>query len=504
MLLAALLGACTLEVLSDFTVKAVSVPEEGVVGTGREPLVIRFSKEADPLEVDRYVRVESEDAVEVAIIRECRGREVTVTPDQQWEPHRRFWLIVDGDLPDIHGKTLGRGFARSFRSTDRDARVSAVLVSPRISGGVVAEETGELELSFSAPVNPDSVERELSISPPVAGFFQWPTNSSCIYHLTGTMARNRFYTLSLSGEARDAAGNPIRPFTREFEYFPNQTYPRVTRVLDGRGDLVFDPEAPGTYSLEGDRYVIPLPLAEKDVSLRVEFSSSMDTAGFAEGVRVSPFAEWEAIWLSGSSVHIGFPSELALDGRCQVSVDRGVEDAHGLPTQHAYLFDLCICGPGSRPLMWTAGDFTGLQVDAQIATGGSILPAEPPSLETGPAGFCIRIAYAEEVDPEQVEVELTFHLEFLRAGFPDHPLDLDQKTLQDAFSLRALFGSAPAVERYTWSAGNRCGVTCSRLAHQGVYRLTVRGGPDGVLDRDGNYLLDDLESFFQVVLERAP
>ncbi|MFW6180439.1 MAG: hypothetical protein ACOC8N_01725, partial [Spirochaetota bacterium] len=466
-LAAALLGACTLEVLSDFAVEAVSVPEEGVVGTGREPLVIRFSKEADPREVDRHVRVEREDAVEVATVRECRGREVTVTPDREWEPHRRFWLIVDGALPDIHGKTMGRGFARSFRSTDRDAPVSAVLIAPRIIDGVVAGETGELELSFSAPVDSDSVERELSLSPPVAGFFQWPTGSSCVYHLTGAMARNRFYTLSLSGDARDAAGNPIRPFIREFEYFPNQAYPRVTRVLDGRGDLVFDPAAPGTFVLEGDRYVIPLPLAEKDLSLRVEFSSSMDTAGFADGVRISPFAEWEAVWLSGSSVRIGFPSELTLDGRYQVSMDRGLEDAGSLPTQHTYLFDLNIRGPDSRPLEWTAGDFTGLEVDAELTSGGSVLPAGPPSLETGPAGLCIRIAYGGDADPEQVQAELTFHLEFLRAGFPDHPLDLDQKSLQDAFSVSALFGSAPAVERFTWTAANRCGVTCSRFAHLG-------------------------------------
>jgi hypothetical protein len=121
---------------------------------------------------------------------------------------------------------------------------------------------------------------------------------------------------------------------------------------------------------------------------------------------------------------------------------------------------------------------------------------------TGPEGCFLRVIYRSDHQPGQVQVELLFSLQFLRDGYPETPVMIERGSLQDAVQVSSGFGPSPGIDLFEWTADNSCTVSCSGFEHGGVYRLLVAGGPEGVLDQDRNYLVDDLKFYFKVFLEK--
>jgi hypothetical protein len=497
-----LLSACTLEAFRDFNVISASVEENGIIGTDRTAIVVTFSKTVDPLSVDEAIRIETDDATEVAVLRRTEGRAVTITPDENWEAHQRFWLIVKGNLKDSFGKELGIDYFLSFQSTGDIAPVSTLLTYPEIEGGIVTREISHFDITFSGPVHRNSVERAFSISPDARGYFEWFSDISFRYHLTDDLSKNTLYVVSIPAEARDENNNPIEPFSRVFEYFPNIPYPIVREILVD-DFIVYQAENPDTYTLEGDRYVVVCQNAEKDSVLRINFSKPMKQSTFHNGLQISPFSPWRENWMDDEIVTIVFEEDLYIQQWYDVSIARSIKDADLLNLQYRYELKLNTGGENSRFVILQGDTPDSMDIDVQLYNGSEPIQHESVITGMGNCGYYVSVMYDSPIIPADLKGDLTFNLRFSYNDASPYPV-IDPSSLQDSFFISSVFGSSPGVDRFDWTVGGEsaCTVTASNFADRGIYRLYLRGGREGVHDDRGNYLAEDVEVLFELRFQR--
>jgi hypothetical protein len=501
-------NACSMERFEDFTVDAVSVEENGVIGTGKQSIEITFSKEVDELSADDAVRIVTDSAARVSVFRTTSGRRLVLEPELPWEPHERFWLVVSKEIKDIFGKEMGRNFTRVFQSTNELLRVSAALVRPEIARGVVRAPAGFFELVFNDGVDRESVERGFSLSPSVPGSFEWTSDRSFVFRLTESLSKNSLYTLQISDEGKDREGYPIKVFSRAFEYSPNEPSPAV-ETLRADGLTIFDARDPLTYRLENGAFVVEYPLAEKELRLRIDFSKPMDKTTLTENLRVVPFAGWTERWIDDRVVEIAFDERLAPGKTYVLKLGTGIKDDDGLGLRYDYFVFLTVGGPGSRFLEFYASAFGELEIAADLtAPSGDGTPVSTfmgtLTQSVDDDGDLLTITYRDSVLPEDVDVTLRVTLRFLH---PSHVPVIDERSLQDAVRFSHILAVDPEtgdksgdIGSFTWTSDDTCVLQLDGLGSGNIYSISIDGGSGGVVDEQLNFLEEDHSYYFMLAL----
>lgn len=499
----AALSACSVETFSDFYVVSVSVPKNGVLSTDIESIEILFSKEVDQRSAEETIRIEGDSSGKVPVRYQVSGTKVHLIPDEPWPPYERFWLVVPKETKDIYGKILGEDYSHPFQSTEHLLRVSALLLSPEVVNGTVFTEITELKIAFSAPVERESVEREFSISPTADGYFEWSSDTLLLYHLTDELKRNSFYSIQISASARDQNGYSMKPFAKEFEYFPNQTYPEIATLFVGEAE-VFDAGDPSSYIIENGCYIIPYGEAEKDSPLRVDFSAFIDRSTFKENVQISPSAGWNEEWLSDRSVVIFFDEALALGAEYEVCFKKPIKDKYGMQMQYDYKLSLVINGENSQFLNFYVHDFVDLEVSAELDSSGTPINVEQIVTGVDADGSYIEITYDDLADPEEITIALTLTLRFT---CPTYTPVLDILRLQDSVSFATVFApdttKPGSISSFEWNASNECDLLIEEMGNGNISHLSIGGGKGGVIDDKENYMEQDIEYYFKVRLKQS-
>jgi len=499
-------SGCSLETFKEFSVGFVSIAENGIIGTGRQPIEIRFTKNVDPLSVEDALRVEAESFAEVSTTKSVSGDSVFVTPDDDWDPHARFWLIVEKEIQDVYGKNMGEDFCHPFQSTADILPVSALLVSPKIENGIVQASVDTIMLSFNREVDHSSVEKAFSLKPETQGFFEWRSDRECAYHLTEVLRKNSLYTLRITDDACDTNGYSVTPFSCSFEYFPNEPLPIVS-AIQVDGTTIYNPDDHGTYKIEGDTIVISYDSAEKNSMFRIDFSKEIDATSFRDSIRVAPFAEWHEQWMDDRSVLIGFDEDLDLGGYYKIFLNRSIFDNDGLGLVYSYIIDVHIDGVYSRFLEFYADGFSDLSVtsgNVELWSGGSkvIGGVEGVVLEESAEGSVLMVDYDEGLilSPGGIEVRLRLPLRFTH---PSYIPAIDEESLQDSIQLKYIFGGdvfTGGIYAFDWVGANECIVEMHDMGSGYVYGFSLEGGVSGVCDDQANYLKENIEYFFRVSL----
>jgi len=499
-------SGCSLETFKEFSVSSVSIAENGEIGTGGQAIEILFTKDVDPLSVEDTLRVETALFSEVSITKSVSGNSVLMTPDQDWQPHTRFWLIVEKDIQDVYGKNMDENFYHPFQSTAEILPVSTLLVSPKVENGIVGSSVDEIVLSFNRDVDLSSVEKAFFISPETQGYFEWASNRECTYHLTEDFLKNSLYTIRITDIARDKSGYSITPFSCSFEYFPNEPLSIVSAV-QADGALIYNPDDQDTYNMEGDAILVSYDGAEKNSVFRFDFSKEMDATSFRDSIRVAPFTEWHEQWVDARTVWIIFDEDLDLDGYYEISLNRSISDNDGLNLMYDYIIDIHIDGVYSRFIEFYAGGFSDLAVavgDVELWSGGSKIDGavEDVVLEESTEGSVMTIDYDEGLilSPEAIEVRLKLPLRFTN---PSYIPAIDEESLQDSIHLKYIFGGdvfIGGIYVFDWTGTNECIVELRDMGSGYVYGFSIRGGASGVIDDQKNYLRKDIEYFFRVSL----
>lgn len=514
--------SCSIDTFSDFSVVSVSIPENGVIGTGKQSIEIVFSKRVNKKSAEREIRVEKDSSGEVYFTLKVYGKKVHLTPEEDWVPHERFWLVINKDIVDEYGKSMGRDFYFPFQSTGELLPVWAALVQPEIDNGIVRTQTEYLEMVFSSGVDSSSLEREFSFSPSVDGYFEWISSSVFRFHFSGTLKKNTLYSVRITDNAKDENGYSIRSFDRKFEYFPNQSYPEIKEIVCDL-NTVFDIEDPATFEIEDGNIIIGCPDASKNPVLKIVFADGSGEGGpvsaapvdrtvFKENIQIFPDTRWRETWYDDYTVEISFEDALILAENYEIAVNRGIKNTDGLGLLYRYLIELQIKGEDSLPLEFYADDFTSLEIEAEARRGIDIIPDIVLTLEKDEngGGHTVHITGPGLDPPEDIEINLVIMLRFFYDGNENGEITpvIDKLSLQDSTALRYILGEGKSIAKissFEWTkdgeeAGNECRVFITGARNEDIYRFSINGGRDGVVDGEKNYMKKDIVYFFKVKL----
>jgi len=508
-----LLFSCTLISVEDFYIVRMSIEENGIIGAGKEPIEIQFSDKIDENSVKDNVKIERDNGTEIVFQHNVLKDRLILTPEEEWAPHQRFWLVVSGELKDIHGLKMGRNFYLSFQSTVEMLPVSGIMVLPVVPGGIVETETYTLQIRFSSDVDKNSVERAFSISPYTKGYFEWLNNILLTYHFIDPLQKNTLYNVSISDEARDIRGFEIKPFQEDFEYFPSLSCPEVIAIYAG-ASKIFDLTDPLTFSKEGGKILVVHQGAEKDLAMRFDFSTPLDVISFRDNFSISPYTEWYEKWNpEGTVVNIYFNDNLTLEEKYEIYLGKGLKSKNGMAFFYEYMVLLNVDGPYSRFLKFYAPLFTDLVTELQdfeLWKSGTLVEdgiadvqlLEP--YENQNEGNALKVIYNESVVQKEdlpfLEIRWKIHLEFTH---PYYVPVIDRCSLQDSVFINSIFGNSAfsgSIQSFTWEGDNVCILNVREMGKDSIYHLSIEGGKAGVIDENKNYIDGDVEYFFRVIL----
>ncbi len=131
----------------------------------------------------------------------------TLTPRHQLEEGVRYNLTVDTSLTDIRGNPLEEPFLLTFNTAGTSDRTPPYLVSASPPAGSNVAPGGQVRLTWSEPMDRDSVETAVWVSPMAVPSFSWSGQVLTIT-LDGTEI-DRVYTINVDRTASDLAGNQV-------------------------------------------------------------------------------------------------------------------------------------------------------------------------------------------------------------------------------------------------------------------------------------------------------
>ena len=75
-------SSCSFDMFSDFSVVSVNLPENGIIGTERQPVEIVFTKRANKNSAASSIHIETDTSGEINFVMNVDGRKVRLTPEE--------------------------------------------------------------------------------------------------------------------------------------------------------------------------------------------------------------------------------------------------------------------------------------------------------------------------------------------------------------------------------------------------------------------------------------
>jgi len=245
-----------------------------------------FDRNMDPASVDELFRIrQASTQVPGAIKAEgSHGRLYLFEPSHDWEPLRRYELVLSGKLRDAKGGQHRVEYRRAFSFGGVAAGPLRLLESYPAPGETVPPESG-IRLSFSEAMDPALFERAMSLSPAVATTSTWsPDLHEVLVAPEQPLERNTVYTLRVEEGLRSGSGRSMaepvelvflvgdaaqRPSVSELYLAldePSVGYPFLSPALDGMsyGDVV------------AVRWNVPMEAGATEAATRLEPGVSLE------------------------------------------------------------------------------------------------------------------------------------------------------------------------------------------------------------------------------------
>ena len=152
---------------------------------------------------------------------------------------------------------------------------------------------GTFRVVFSEPMDRLTVEKNLRLSPPLRGRFEWNADGTEVLFLPlEEMDFHGGYTIMIGSACRDLAGNPLSSDISSF-FTAGEEFIRPMVV----GISV---QSTGEDLMAGNNFGEHHGVNPEEV-LFFRFSESVDRSSFARALRFSPTVSWHALWNGDST-----------------------------------------------------------------------------------------------------------------------------------------------------------------------------------------------------------
>lgn len=401
------------------------------------------------------------------------------------------YTLLGSKAESSEGVNLIRDYSSNFYVNEDSQQPELVSTIP--SNGAVGIQTNTtIQLTFSKAMKLSSILTNISSSPQISFDFPAATLSgdgtTVTLILLTPLAFGTNYTLTIPASIQDSSGNTlIKSYQLNFTVGNDFVKPNFTEI-----------SSTTVTNFVATEYITVAGF-EKDDSFFIQFDEPILPSSINDAISFTPSVTYTIQDVSANSTRFRITpsSVLDIDTVYQMKVSDQIRDIQNNTLTKAYVYNIKINGPRSRPL-WVRGIYldqpTTIQLNTSIISSinsdGGVGPNY--NLETGTNGFYIYFCRGETLatcditsSPRDLSLQLSsidFDVRYdfgPNIGSPYLNLPVDVSPLPtDRFLMRTrLFSFAP---------------------NPSTYIFTVKGGKQGVIDQYGNYMKQDFNFRFRL------
>jgi len=230
---------------------------------------LRFSTTMDPGSTEEAFSLKTNTTPKAGTFRwEEGGRTLVFTPLSPLQDRETYALTLSTSAEDRWGNSLKEEFTRTFVTKEETERPKVVSFSPP-SGGTVTNLRNPIEITFSEPMDRESILRGFSVLPSLPGAFSFSSDcASFLWTPLEPYRKGETYQVTVKKEAQDRWGNSLVEEYR-FSFEVPDTVTEILSIACLSTGVPLTPTQPGTY-------VDPSLRIEKNESFRIRFTSPID------------------------------------------------------------------------------------------------------------------------------------------------------------------------------------------------------------------------------------
>ncbi|MEJ5272749.1 MAG: Ig-like domain-containing protein [Spirochaetota bacterium] len=486
--------SCTFTLFITFSLTSCNIDDNDIIGTEYKSIILTFNLDLKPNNIENYIMIEKDNGSKFEVYYELNSNVLTITPKSKWEPYQRYWLKISSTLESVEGKKFGNNFYRVFQSTEDIIPVSANLAFPDIKNGVVNDEISYLQFYFSSEVDRLSVQSSFSISPSTNGYFEWIDNRQLKYHFKDKVIPGKSYTISISGNARDINGLPVKEFSRTFDYKIDTQLPYISEIKIGMTTFEVNEQ---NFRYENGIYYLDY-ICEKDDKISFKLNKPVDKSTIKDSISISPDSSFQESYDELlNNVEISFINNLQLGQYYTFTISNNLKDTDGLPIRNSIILKLRVNGPYSKFLELSTRTFNDTNFTA-TQEGSSC----PVTFDNNLEGQQIT------VDAPQLDKPVKFSvlIKFTNPSY-SNPEIIVSSFIQSVFIKKVFPGVATSIPilTYNFISLDQCEITFEinpdNSTYEAILYLKINGGSSGIIDKNKNYLKESIMIYFKLTIQ---
>ena len=367
-----------------------------------------------------------------------------------------YRMVLSRSAVDTDGVTLKTEHISSFFVGEDRYPPEVISVNPASLENTYPLD-GVITVEFSEPMDQMSVQRGIRLSPGTEGSFAWTADNTGVTFIPFTnLSFNTEYTITVTKECADTSGNTI--LHDHVSYFRS-------------GDEFVRPSIISLYTSSSilnwatfENYHHFNEVQHTDI-FTFTFNESIQRESFESALRFNPAIDVTFRWNTSSTECVVTPGTDLSSGRgYQLLVSTALKDRAGnsMLDERVYLFTV-------DALTSIQPEITGIQYNENELVNtvlNELGNEEPAALST-------------------YTFEVTFNS------------DLDRSTIPGNIIIDCINGEATeiggSIQQYQWTPGDNRNLDLTLTSIEGgnVYRLTFRGGPNGITGRNGIHMAED-------------
>jgi len=435
-------------------------------------VIVDFSKTMDTVKTNNEFSLSSDSGrINGFFAWENGDKRLVFTPGKLLTGTGKYTIRITAAAEDTGGNDLKDEFVSDFFVNSDSGSPYVIAFTP--SADSIGNTPGTpVTITFSEPVDLNSIYSGITISPSIQGRFRWNAGSADSAIITFEplygFEYGVTYNVKVGDTIHDVTGNKLRePFTFNFTVGDDFVKPGVAVFQDLPVHLNFDE----SFVTSG---------AEKDKRLVLKFSETVRSDNFRSSVTISPSAGFyiSSEVLAGATVaYINFTENLESGETYTLRISSGITDLQGNPLLKDYRFVFITDGINSiSPVVLEIGDLVPPALPAlQRWIKGDIqqllLQADPLIYND------IVIDFNHQIDP----LSLSIYVEtVLGTGISPSVINIDWPDTPPAPSVKFMRLKFGIYNIYSGS----------------TYRIVINGGKNGLRGMNGNYMKED---FVQMV-----
>lgn len=440
--------------LSQPEIESVS-PENFSTGIADDIAIrVSFSKEMDTVKTNESFSLSSSSgAVRGYFKWNDSGRTLVFTPREPLSKSLMYTISVSVSAEDTEGNDLKEPLESVFYISNDLEAPSVVSHQPvcAITGGVpdpVISADANILITFSEAMDPDTLYRGFTISPPVQGRYTWNgTRTEMTFDPLYDLSPGTTYTVSLTSEITDMNSNPLpEQYTFSFTVGNDFTGPEIVSVTQDDTGLSLIEES----SVSG---------IERNASFTLIFNEPVKRDSLHDGVRISPACEFHIECPSESATaKLVFDEPLESEASYTLTLGSSISDTSGNTPVRDFRYFFTVNGTNSiRPRVQKISDSGGVTWEpGKIITLSLAAPPDYPG---------VTILFSKEIIP------YTVHIDIIREA--------------------GTSGGTPETGNPDWPGTDSYTFDILNIAAGNIYKLVIKGGENGVRDIQGNTMESD-------------